>query len=73
MSDGGHGLAAAAGGEVGKHEVNNRSPNVGEAVAIEEEERGAPMALPQELYGFGEGSCCGLSLPPLCFNRRIAL
>ena len=31
------------------------------------------MALPQELYGFGEGTGFGLDFVPLCFKRRIAL
>jgi antitoxin component of MazEF toxin-antitoxin module len=73
MGDGGHDFAAAAGGQVGKDEVNNRSPNVSERVAVEEEERGAAMALPQQLYGFGKGSDFELELAPLCFNRSIAL
>jgi hypothetical protein len=73
MGDGGHDLAATAGGKIGEDEVNNGASDVGEGVAVEREERGAAMALPQELYCFGEGSDFGLSLPPLCFNRCIAL
>ncbi len=73
MGYGGHHFAAAPGGQVGENEVNDRPANVGKRVAIEEQERGAAMALPQELYGFGKGTDSGLAVPPLCFNRCMAL
>jgi hypothetical protein len=73
VSDGGHDFAPAAGDQVGKNEINDRPANVGKRVAVEKEERGAAMALPQKLYGFGEGSDFDLEFAPLCFNRCIAL
>jgi hypothetical protein len=73
MGHGRNDLAAAARGQVGKDEINERSGDIGECVAVEEEKRGAAMALPQEFYGFGEGGDFGLLAVPLCFNRSIAL
>ena len=66
-------LASAGGREFSEDEVNDSSPYVCERVAVEEEERGAAMALPQEFYGFVEGGDFCLSAPPLCFKRCIAL
>jgi hypothetical protein len=54
MGNGRHYLTAATSSQVGKHHVNDRSPDIGEAIAIEEQERSPAMALPQKLYGFGE-------------------
>jgi hypothetical protein len=73
MGCGGHDFAAAARGQIGKDEVNDGSANIGKSVAIEEKKRGAAMALPQKLYGFGEGSDFGLDFAPLCFKRCLAL
>ncbi|PWU12564.1 MAG: hypothetical protein C5B50_21220 [Verrucomicrobia bacterium] len=73
MGDSGHDFAPATGRQLSKDEVNDGSSNVGKGVAIEEQERGAAMALPQELYGFGEGTDFKLEFAPLCFNRCIAL
>jgi hypothetical protein len=73
MSDRRHDFTAADCGQVGEDVVNEGSSNVGEGVAVEEKERGAAVALPQEFYGFGEGSGFGLSAAPFCFNRSIAL
>jgi hypothetical protein len=73
VGDSGHDLAATAGGQVGEDEVNDSSSDVSEGVAVEEKERSAAMTLPQELYGFGEGSDFGLEFAPLCFKRCIAL
>ena len=70
---GGHDFAATDGGEVGENEVHKSSANVGKGVAVEEQKGRAPMALAQEVYGFGEGVGFGLLLPPLCFKRSIAL
>jgi hypothetical protein len=73
MGNGGHDFAAAAGHQIRKDEINEGAAHVGKRVAVEEQERRAAMALPQEFYGFGEGSDFGLAFPPLCFNRCIAL
>jgi hypothetical protein len=73
VGDGGHDFAATAGGQIGEDEVNDSSSDVSEGVAVEEEERSTAMTLPQELYGFGEGSDFGLESAPLCFKRCIAL
>ena len=73
MGHGRNDLAAAARGQVGKQSSGDLAGNVRERVAIEEEKRGAAMALPQEFYSFGEGGDFGLSAVPLCFNRSIAL
>ena len=73
MGHRGHHLAPAGGGEFGEDEVNDRPAHVGKGVAVEEEEGGAAMTLPQELYGFVEGGDFGLLGVPLCFKRCIAL
>jgi hypothetical protein len=69
----GHYGPPAWGGQVGEDEINDSSPNIGEGVAVEEQERGAAMALPQEVYGLGEGRDFGLPASPLCFKRCMAL
>ncbi len=73
MGDRGHDFTAADCGQVGEDEVNHGSPNVGERVAVEEKERSAAMALPQEFYGFAKGGGFVLAAAPLCFKRSIAL
>jgi hypothetical protein len=73
MGYSGHDFAAAAGGQIGKDEVNDGSANIGKSVAVEEKKRGAAMALSQKLYGFDEGSDFGLDFAPLCCKRCIAL
>jgi len=73
MSDGRHHLAPAGGGQISKDEIDHRAPNVSERVAIEEKKWRAAMALPQEVYGFGEGGDFGLAAAPLRFKRSIAL
>jgi len=70
---GGHDFAAPAGGKVGQHEINDGSSHVCKRVAVEEEKRGAAMALPQEFYGFLESGDFALPASPLCFKRSIAL
>ena len=45
----------------------------GKRVAVEKQERRAAMALPQVLYGLGEGGGFGLAARPLCRKRCIAL
>jgi hypothetical protein len=44
VGNGRHDLAAKAGGQIGEDDVNDRSANVGEGVAVKEEERGATMS-----------------------------
>jgi hypothetical protein len=73
MGHGGHDLPAATGRKFSEDEINDGSPHVGKGVAIEEEERGAAMTLPQKLYGFVEGGDFALPSSPLCFKRCIAL
>jgi len=59
--------------QVGEDKIYDGAANIGERVAVEEKERRAAMALPQELYGFGERADFELESAPLSFNRRIAL
>ena len=59
MSDSGYHFAATTRHQIGENNINDRAPHIGERVAVEEEKRRAAMALPQELYGFGEGSDFG--------------
>jgi hypothetical protein len=73
VGNGGHHFPSAGRGQVGENEVNDRPADVGKRVAVEEQERRAAMALPQEIYGFGEGADFGLLASPLCFKRCIAL
>jgi len=69
----GHHFTPTGCGKFGEDEVNNGSPHVGKRVAVEKEEWGAAMTLPQELYGLVEGGDFRLPAPPLCFKRCIAL
>jgi hypothetical protein len=55
VGDGGHHFAAAACRQVSENKVNNRSPHVSERIAVEKQERGPPVTLPEEFYGFVEG------------------
>ena len=68
-----HHLTAARGGEFRKDEVDHRATDIGERIAVEEQKRRAAVALPQEIYGFGEGVDFGLAASPVGFERRIAL
>lgn len=73
MGNGRHDFAASARRQVSQYHVNEGAANIGKRVAVEKEKRGAAMTSPQEFYDFSEGSDFGLALPPLCFNRRMAL
>ena len=73
VSHGGHDFAPARGGEVGENKIYNSSSNVCESITVEEKERRAAMALPEEFYRFAEGADFGLRLTPFCFSRCIAL
>ena len=72
MSYGRHNFTTASGREFREDEINNGPSYVGESIAIEKEERGAAMTLPQKFYYFGERAGFILPLPPFCFNRCIA-
>jgi hypothetical protein len=73
VGDGGHHLAAAAGGQIGENEVNHRAAHIGKGVAVEEQKGSPTVTLPEELYGFAEGEDFALFSAPLCFSRSIAL
>jgi hypothetical protein len=73
VGDGGHHLAAAAGGQIGENEVNDCAAHISERVAVEEQEGSPTVTVPEELYGFVEGEDFALFLTPLCFSRSIAL
>ena len=46
--------------------------NVSKGVAVEEEERGATVALPQEIDGLGEGQWGGLEAGPVGRERCVS-
>jgi hypothetical protein len=73
MRDSGHDLTPARSGHFRENQVNDGPADVGEGVAVEEEKGRPPVAGAQEFYGFVEGAGLGLSPPPLCFKRCIAL
>jgi len=73
MRDRRHDLAPPSRLQFSENQINERPANVRKSIAVEEKERSAPMALPQELYRFGEGADFGLPAAPLRFNRCIAL
>ena len=60
-------------GQVSEDCGGDLPPNVGKGVAVEEKERGAAMAVPQERYDFVEGEAgVSLGLPFACC-RRLSL
>jgi hypothetical protein len=73
MGYGGHDFAAATGGQISKKCGYDLPCNIREGVAIEEKERGAAMALPQEFYEFGEGEDLPLFFFPLAAARCLSL
>jgi hypothetical protein len=66
-------FTAAGGGEVGEKRCDNLTAHVGEGVAVEEKERGAAVAVPQEFYGFGEAKDSLLFFGPLSCARFLSL
>ena len=72
----GHGrddLAAAARGQIGEQGSGDLAGHVREGVAVEEEKRGAAMAVPQEFYEFAEGEDLLLLFRPLFCARFLSL
>jgi hypothetical protein len=49
VGDGGYHLTPAAGGQVGKKRGGKLSSDIGEGIAIEEEEGGTAMTVPEEI------------------------
>jgi hypothetical protein len=68
-----HHLAPAGGGEFCKQRSDELSSYVREGVAVEEEEGGAAVAVPQEFYGLGKGDVLRLLFFPLTAARRLSL
>ena len=54
VGDGRGDFTSASCGQVGEKRRDNLAADIGEGVAVEEEKRGASVAVPQELYGFGD-------------------
>jgi len=73
MGDRRHDFAAAGCGQVGEKRRDNLTADIGEGVAVEEKERRAAVAVPQELYGFGEGEDLLLFFRPLSCARFLSL
>lgn len=73
VGDGRGGLAPAAGGEVGKDQVGDRTPDIGEGVSVEEEKRGATVTTAEKLERFGQSQDLLLFAPPLCRKRSVSL
>ena len=73
MGDCRHDFTAAGCGQVGEKRRNHLTAYIGEGVAIEEEKRGAAMALPQEFYSFGDGEDLLLFSRPLSCARFLSL
>jgi hypothetical protein len=73
MGDCRYDFTAAGGGEVGEKRRDNLTAYIGEGVAVEEKERGAAVAVPKELYGFGEGEDLLLFFGPFSCARFLSL
>ena len=73
MGDRRHDFAAADCGQVGEKRRDNLTAYIGEGVAVEEKERGAAVAMPQEFYGFGDGEDLLLFFRPLSCARFLSL
>ena len=73
MGDGGGDLSSTNPGEVGKRCVAHLSANISKRVAVEEKKWRAAMAMPQEVYCFGEGDGALALLFPLACNRFVSL
>jgi hypothetical protein len=66
-------LASPTRGEFSKRRRDQLATHVSERVAVEEEERGAPVTVPKELYGSVEGEDLLLFLLPLSAARCLNL
>jgi hypothetical protein len=73
MGYGGHDFTAATGGQISKKCGHDLPCDIREGVAIEEEERGAAMTVPEEFYEFGEGEDLLLFFFPLASARCLSL
>lgn len=73
VGDGGSYLSAARRREFGKDRGGNLTSDVGEGVAVEEKERGEPVAVAEELYRFVEGEDGAALLLPLSCCRFLSL
>ncbi len=73
MGDGGSYLSAARRRKFGKHGGGNLPSDVGKGVTVEEKERGAPMAVAEELYRFVEVEDGATLLLPLSRCRFLSL
>ena len=68
-----HDFASPSGWQVREESRGKLTSYVGEGVAIEEKERSAAMALPQELYGFVERQDLLLLSRPVACARPLSL
>jgi hypothetical protein len=68
-----HYFTPPARGQVSEQRRGDLAPHVREGVAVEEKERSAAMALPQEVYGFVEGEDLLLLCRPLACARCLSL
>jgi hypothetical protein len=73
MGHRGHHLAPAGSGEFSKQSGDELASYVGEGIAVEEEEGGAAVAVPQEFYGLVEGEDLRLLFFPLAAARFLSL
>ena len=73
MGDRGHDFTAAGCGQVGEKRRDDLTAYIGESVAVEEEKRGATVAVPQKFYGFGDGEDSLLFFRPLSCARFLSL
>ena len=67
------GLPAPARWQVCEERCDDLTGDISEGIAVEKEERGAPVAMPEKLYEFGEGEDLILLLRPLCSARFLSL
>jgi hypothetical protein len=73
MGESRHNFPSATGGQVREKRRGKLAPHVGEGVAVEEKERSAAMALPQELYRFVQRKDLLLLSGPLACARDLSL
>ena len=73
MGHGRHHFPPAGSWEFSKQRSDELASHVSEGVAVEEQERGAAVAVPQKLYGFVEGEDLLLLFLPLSAARCLSL
>ena len=73
MGNGGNQFPAAQGLHFGENEIGQASSDFGKRVAVEEKERGLPVAGAEVVERLAETQDLGLPASPVAFERAITL